>query len=76
MDDFPAVYSDTDAGLLLNEGNDTPHLSQTYSFRAGHDRHNLRHPPRKFPSSCNLLSFHLGYSKCWRITYQNYRTIN
>jgi len=23
MDDFPAVYSDTDAGLLLNEGNDT-----------------------------------------------------
>jgi len=31
MDDFPAVYSDTDAGLLLNEGNDTQ-FSQTYSF--------------------------------------------
>jgi len=31
MDDFPAVYSDTDAGLLLNEGNDTA-FSQTYSF--------------------------------------------
>jgi len=31
MDDFPAVYSDTDAGLLLNEGNDTA-FSQVYSF--------------------------------------------
>ena len=31
MDDFPAVYSDTDDGLLLNEGNDTA-FSQTYSF--------------------------------------------
>jgi len=31
MDDFPAVYSDTDAGLLLNEGDDTQ-LSQTYTF--------------------------------------------
>jgi len=31
MDDFPAVYSDTDAGLLLNEGDDTQ-FSQTYSF--------------------------------------------
>jgi hypothetical protein len=31
MDDFPAVYSDTDSGLLLNEGNDTQ-FSQTYSF--------------------------------------------
>ena len=31
MDDFPAVYSDTDAGLLLNEGNDTA-FSQTYTF--------------------------------------------
>ena len=31
MDDFPAVYSETDSGLLLNEGNDTA-FSQTYSF--------------------------------------------
>ena len=31
MDDFPAVYSDTDTGVLLNEGNDTA-FSQTYSF--------------------------------------------
>jgi len=31
MDDFPAVYSDTDAGLLLNEGNNTA-FSQTYTF--------------------------------------------
>ena len=31
MDNFPAVYSDTDSGLLLNEGNDTA-FSQTYSF--------------------------------------------
>ena len=23
MDDFPAVYSDVDTGVLLNEGNDT-----------------------------------------------------
>ena len=31
MDDFPAVYSDTDAGLLLNEGNNTA-FSQTYTY--------------------------------------------
>ena len=31
MDDFPAVYSDTDAGILLNEGNNTA-FSQTYTF--------------------------------------------
>jgi len=31
MDDFPAVYSDTDSGLLLNEGNDSQ-FSQKYSF--------------------------------------------
>ena len=31
MDDFPAVYSDTDSGILLNEGNDTA-FSQTYSY--------------------------------------------
>jgi len=31
MDDFPAVYSAVDAGLLLNEGNDAQ-FSQTYSF--------------------------------------------
>ena len=31
MDDFPAVYSAVDAGLLLNEGNNTQ-FSQTYSF--------------------------------------------
>ena len=31
MDDFPAVYSAVDAGLLLNEGNDTA-FSQVYSF--------------------------------------------
>ena len=31
MDVFPAVFSDTDAGLLLNEGNDTA-FSQTYTF--------------------------------------------
>jgi len=31
MDDFPAVYSDTDTGVLLNEGNDTA-FSQTYSY--------------------------------------------
>ena len=31
MDDFPAVYSDTDTGILLNEGNDTA-FSQTYSY--------------------------------------------
>jgi len=31
MDDFPAVYSDTDSGLILNEGNDTA-FSQTFSF--------------------------------------------
>jgi len=31
MDDFPAVYSDTDAGLLLNEG-DNSAFSQTYTF--------------------------------------------
>jgi len=31
MDVFPYIYSDTDAGLLLNEGNDTA-FSQTYTF--------------------------------------------
>jgi len=31
MDDFPAVYSDTDTGVLLNEGNDSA-FSQTYSY--------------------------------------------
>ena len=31
MDDFPAVYSDTDTGVLLNEGNNTA-FSQTYSY--------------------------------------------
>ena len=31
MDDFPAVYSDTDTNVLLNEGNDTA-FSQTYSY--------------------------------------------
>tara|TARA_R100001244_G_scaffold1398_1_gene2108 strand:+ start:304 stop:909 length:606 start_codon:yes stop_codon:yes gene_type:complete len=31
MDVFPAVFSDTDSGLLLNEGNDTA-FSQTYTF--------------------------------------------
>ena len=31
MDDFPAVYSDTDTGILLNEGNNTA-FSQTYSY--------------------------------------------
>ena len=31
MDDFPAVYSDTDDGLLLNEGNNTA-FSQTYTY--------------------------------------------
>jgi len=31
LDDFPAVYSDTDTGVLLNEGNDTA-FSQTYSY--------------------------------------------
>ena len=31
MDDFPAVYSDTDTGILLNEGNDSA-FSQTYSY--------------------------------------------
>ncbi len=31
MDDFPAVYSDTDTGVVLNEGNDTA-FSQTYSY--------------------------------------------
>ena len=31
MDDFPAVYSDTDSGILLNEGKDTA-FSQTYSY--------------------------------------------
>jgi len=31
MDDFPAVYSDTDTGLVLNEGNNET-FSQTYTF--------------------------------------------
>jgi len=31
MDVFPVVFSDTDSGLLLNEGNDTA-FSQTYTF--------------------------------------------
>ena len=31
MDDFPAVYSDTDTGVLQNEGNNTA-FSQTYVF--------------------------------------------
>ena len=31
MDDFPAVYSDTDSGILQNEGNNTA-FSQTYTF--------------------------------------------
>jgi hypothetical protein len=31
MDDFPAVYSNVDTGVLLNEGNDTA-FSQTYSY--------------------------------------------
>jgi len=31
MDDFPAVYSETDSGVVLNEGNDSA-FSQTYSY--------------------------------------------
>ena len=31
MDDFPAIYSDTDSGILQNEGNNTA-FSQTYSY--------------------------------------------
>ena len=31
MDSFPVVFSDTDSGILLNEGNDTA-FSQTYTF--------------------------------------------
>ena len=31
LDSFPFVYSDTDSGVLLNEGNDTA-FSQTYSY--------------------------------------------
>ena len=31
LDSFPRVYSDTDAGLLLNEGNDTA-FNQTYTL--------------------------------------------
>ena len=31
LDSFPRVYSDTDSGLLLNEGNNTIY-NQTYSF--------------------------------------------
>ena len=31
MDDFPAIYSDTDSGVLQNEGNNTA-FSQTYVF--------------------------------------------
>ena len=31
MDDFPAIYSDTDTGVLQNEGNNTA-FSQTYSY--------------------------------------------
>ena len=31
MDDFPAVYSDTDSGILLNGGDNTA-FSRTYSY--------------------------------------------
>ena len=31
MDDFPAIYSDVDTGVLQNEGNNTA-FSQTYSY--------------------------------------------